>query len=388
MGILSRSTRSKLIATSFLLLLYSHYGHAEGQLGKAIAHDSQIDSSKNKYLQREAHNDDGSTTRYAIVCINNANFQKHFSHIDHNPSHICRPLDEFADITCPQDIAIRWHTEMTSGIYATPLITDLFSDGRKDIIVPGFHGNVFVVDGQTGTADQTFESPYHLSTLHVSPLLYDIDFDGVLDIIVPSYDGEIQFFKDTGEEASYPISVPRLRVRSDWFKGLKPDPTDHSNPDISSSRDDSGIGERRAGVESVGVKRRSLLGMWNSGNHSTGTLRGTRRSLLQADIGNNNGDQHQQTVTQPNQITDEAAESFTELFGEDTGNENDLEHRLTAEEDAAFIDEDLAHELEYSETDEDYYHHFDDHGKDIAEERRHGHVTHDDRGDGSQHGYD
>lgn len=28
--------------------------------------------------------------------------------------------------------------QVTSSVYATPVITDLYSDGRKDIIVPGF----------------------------------------------------------------------------------------------------------------------------------------------------------------------------------------------------------------------------------------------------------
>ena len=29
-------------------------------------------------------------------------------------------------------------TEVTSSVYATPLITDLYSDGQKDIVVPSF----------------------------------------------------------------------------------------------------------------------------------------------------------------------------------------------------------------------------------------------------------
>ena len=39
---------------------------------------------------------------------------------------------------CPQNLELRWMTEVTSSIYATPLITDLYSDGQKDIIVPSF----------------------------------------------------------------------------------------------------------------------------------------------------------------------------------------------------------------------------------------------------------
>ena len=46
--------------------------------------------------------------------------------------------DEVPDATCPQDLGLRWHAEVGSAIHATPLITDLFSDGRKDIIIPSF----------------------------------------------------------------------------------------------------------------------------------------------------------------------------------------------------------------------------------------------------------
>eukprot|EP00955_Chlamydomonas_euryale_P043879 352743-Chlamydomonas_euryale.AAC.11 len=33
---------------------------------------------------------------------------------------------------------VRWMTQVSSSVYATPLITDLYSDGRKDIVVPSF----------------------------------------------------------------------------------------------------------------------------------------------------------------------------------------------------------------------------------------------------------
>lgn len=49
---------------------------------------------------------------------------------------------------CPQDIALKWHAEAGSGIYATPLITDLFSDGKKDIVVPAFQHHLEVRNGQ------------------------------------------------------------------------------------------------------------------------------------------------------------------------------------------------------------------------------------------------
>ncbi len=46
--------------------------------------------------------------------------------------------------TCSQNIALKWHAEASSAVYATPLITALFSDGRKDIVVPAFLHNLEV----------------------------------------------------------------------------------------------------------------------------------------------------------------------------------------------------------------------------------------------------
>jgi hypothetical protein len=183
---------------------------------------------------------------------------------------------------CSQDITLRWHTEINTGIYATPLITDLFSDGRKDIIIPGFSHSLAVLEGRTGGADPTFEGE-HRSTMHASPLLYDIDFDGVPDIVVPAFDGRIQFFKDNGQSAAYPFTIPRLKVKRDWFKGLHADPIDHSRPDVGADGDDSGLGERG--------NRRSR------GLEAT-TMAGGRRRLMAVD-GKESGDQQNQVDQQP-----------------------------------------------------------------------------------------
>ena len=39
---------------------------------------------------------------------------------------------------CEQNVALKWTAEAGSSIYATPLITDLYSDGSKDVILPSF----------------------------------------------------------------------------------------------------------------------------------------------------------------------------------------------------------------------------------------------------------
>lgn len=46
--------------------------------------------------------------------------------------------EEPGESSCPQNVQLKWATEVSSSIYATPVITDLYSDAHKDIVVPGF----------------------------------------------------------------------------------------------------------------------------------------------------------------------------------------------------------------------------------------------------------
>ncbi len=135
----------------------------------------------------------------------------------------------------------------------------------------------------------------------------------MLDIVVATYDGDIQFFKDTGAEASYRLFIPRLRVKHDWYAGLNPDPNDHSNPDVGADADDSGIGER----VNMGRKRREGSAGGGGGGGTSNSRR--RRSLLQVDVASlkNNAN-----LLQREQISEEAAESFTELFADEEGTQN------------------------------------------------------------------
>ena len=136
---------------------------------------------------------------------------------------------------------------MSSPVHATPLITDFFNDGFKDVLIPGKE-SLTLISGRSGAIDADFESGSHVH-LYSSPLLHDIDFDGVLDVILPNYDGRVEFVKDTGADALYGLTVPRLRVRRGWYEGLRDDPNDHSRPDVGvDGSDDSGVGERGRGA--------------------------------------------------------------------------------------------------------------------------------------------
>ncbi|KAF5175404.1 Defective in exine formation, partial [Thalictrum thalictroides] len=51
---------------------------------------------------------------------------------------------------CPRNLELRWQTEVISSIYATPLIADINSDGKVDIVVPSFVHYLEVLEGSDG----------------------------------------------------------------------------------------------------------------------------------------------------------------------------------------------------------------------------------------------
>ena len=240
---------------------------------------------------------------------------------------------------CNFDLTIRWHAEVSSTIHATPLITDLFNDGFKDILVPGKE-SLTLISGRSGAIDSDFEVSMSQSHLYSSPLLHDVDFDGVLDIMLPNYNGRVEFMKDTGADALYGLTIPRLRVRKKWYEGLRADPNDHDHPDVGvDGSDDSGVGER------------------GSGERESGERGGGRR--LMAD-GEQEGAERvkRQTVEENGKLTDAAAESFEELFG---GDDYDETADGTGAGSGSFLDEtnDDAH-VDYEEfASHDYFAHVD-----------------------------
>lgn len=162
-----------------LLLLLLSPAPTAAQLGGARAHDSQWAATGSKYLSRRAENDDAAAA---------------------DPQQQAQQQPQFDDVPegarCPLDVELRWMTQASSSVYATPLITDLYSDGRKDIIVPGFVHATEVLQGADGAQALGWPAA-HRSTVHASPVLADWDLDGTPDVVVATYDGEVLAFKDT-----------------------------------------------------------------------------------------------------------------------------------------------------------------------------------------------
>jgi hypothetical protein len=170
-----------------------------------IASDDVFDVGANKFLQRQAGEAKTVNTK-----------------TDEEP---------LASETCPVDLELSWMTEVSASVYATPLVTDLYSDGHKDVVVPAFVNYLEVLEGANG-AKAAGWPVNHKSTLHISPVMVDCDFDGVPDIVVVTYDAEITCYSDQGRKIGSSFQIEALQVRKDWYVGLQPDHVDHSHPDV------------------------------------------------------------------------------------------------------------------------------------------------------------
>ncbi|KAM1159712.1 hypothetical protein ACFX19_033417 [Malus domestica] len=170
--------------------------------------------------------------------------------------------DALLNSRCPAKLELRWQTEVSSSIYATPLITDINSDGKLEIVVPSFVHYLEVLEGADGDKHPGWPA-FHQSTVHASPLLYDIDKDGVREITLATYNGEVLFFRVSGYMMVDKLVVPRRKVKKNWYGGLHSDPVDRTHPDV---HDDSLVMEA---MESAHQTNGSTAKLNNSASIST-----------------------------------------------------------------------------------------------------------------------
>lgn len=123
---------------------------------------------------------------------------------------------------CEVDVDLLWTKEMGASIYSTPVISDLFSDGQRDIVSATFVRYLDVLEGRNG--DHLPGWPFQLdySHFHTSPLLWDADSDGVLDLLFVSFNGEVIVLQEDGTPMhGHTHRIPPLRVKRDWYEGLE-----------------------------------------------------------------------------------------------------------------------------------------------------------------------
>ncbi|KAI0504204.1 hypothetical protein KFK09_015154 [Dendrobium nobile] len=175
--------------------------------------------------------------------------------------------DSLLNTKCPHNLELRWQTEVSSSIYATPLIADINSDGKLEVVVPSFVHYLEVLEGSDGDKLPGWPA-FHQSMVHSSPLLFDIDKDGTREIALATYNGIINFFRVSGYLMMDKLEVPRRKVRKDWYVGLNPDPVDRSHPDV---HDDQLVKEASGTTGSTSKLNASSLA-----TERTGSLNGSK----------------------------------------------------------------------------------------------------------------
>ncbi|KAK9714132.1 hypothetical protein RND81_06G073700 [Saponaria officinalis] len=203
-------------------------------------------------------------------------------------------LDEndLLNTQCPQHLELRWQAEVSSSIYASPLIADINSDGKLEVVVPSFVHYLEVLEGSDGDKMPGWPA-YHQSNVHSSPLLYDIDKDGVREIALATYNGEVLFFRASGYMMQDKLVVPRRRVPKNWHVGLQPDPVDRSHPDVH----DEELVQEAAEMDLASPKTGSSLPV----NQSHGGQPTMVNSSV-PDTESNNGSQREANIQMPKSV--------------------------------------------------------------------------------------
>ena len=218
-----------LVALVAVASLASAPSPALAQVSNPVHHDRVVTGGNNKFLDRQTLPD------------------------THDDDEAARPRDE-----CPANVRLRWMTEVSSSVYATPVIADLHNDGHRQIVVPSFVHHLEVLEGENGARAGGAWPAFHKSTVHASPVVRDTATRG-LEIMLPTYDGQVLFFDRDGDAVPRRrLTLPPLPVKRNWYVHLAPDHVDHSAPDVGADTREtfeSGFGK----IKKESASRRRLL---------------------------------------------------------------------------------------------------------------------------------
>lgn len=134
---------------------------------------------------------------------------------------------------CPIDLELVWSHQMESSVYSTPLIQRLTVDGKKHVIVPTFENDLHLLD-RDGHSLPGWPFSQPNTFFHTSPVLFDTNGDGSSEFVWISVNGEIMVVNGDpsmeGSSLSDAPRLPKLKVRKEWYKGLRDDVQEVADP--------------------------------------------------------------------------------------------------------------------------------------------------------------
>lgn len=132
----------------------------------------------------------------------------------------------FRQSRCPLDASLIWTAALNTGVYASSVLTHLYSDTRvgRQVIVPGFHRDLNILDHD---GHHVTGSPINMASevyFHTSPLIIDFNQDGNKDMVWVNVDGEIYILNGDPTAAAavmdYPFNIPKLKLKKKWYADL------------------------------------------------------------------------------------------------------------------------------------------------------------------------
>ena len=231
----------------------------------------------------------------------------------HDDEEATRPRDH-----CPANLRLRWMTEVSSSVYSTPVVADLFDDGHREILVPSFVHHLEVLEGDDGAKAGGDWPVFHASTAHASPLVHDFGSGGGVEILLPLYDGEVRFFDRRGRVVADPegrpkvLRVPPLAVRRRWYVNLAPDHVDHAHPDVGADDRERFVSGFRAPDDLASHAPNAALSrdFFSSSGDEDATAKARRRLLAEEDSAGS-ADAEAGAERGPDRLTEDAARSFS-----------------------------------------------------------------------------
>eukprot|EP00758_Cryptobia_borreli_P004612 Tbor_TRINITY_DN4486_c0_g1::TRINITY_DN4486_c0_g1_i2::g.7929::m.7929 len=119
--------------------------------------------------------------------------------------------------TCDYGVHLIWQNQLGSSILSTPLIVDLFSDGKKDVMVTTATHYVEALDGLTGHDVGRFPFMHPKIKSQSSPLAVDLFGNGMTQYMISNYNGELVFIDEEGVPIQgKTIKLPSANIMKDW----------------------------------------------------------------------------------------------------------------------------------------------------------------------------
>lgn len=93
------------------------------------------------------------------------------------------------------DWDVLWKFDTGGSVVASPAIGDVDNDGTLEVVIGSTDGNVYVLDGPTGSLEHTFSTG---GAVYASAALADLDSDGYLEIVIGSTDSMVYYYQWDG----------------------------------------------------------------------------------------------------------------------------------------------------------------------------------------------